>query len=35
MLGIISHFVNYSFKARIVLLDLKRLRGPYSGENIA
>ena len=35
MLGIVGHFVDRSFKARIVLLGLKRLHGPYSGINMA
>lgn len=35
MLGIVGHFIDNSFKARTVLLGLKRLFGPHSGKNIA
>ena len=35
MLGIISYFIDYNFKARTVLLGLKRLIGSHSGENMA
>jgi hypothetical protein len=35
MLGIVGHFIDVEFKARTVLLGMKRLLGPHSGENIA
>jgi hypothetical protein len=35
MLGIIGHFIDHNFKARIILLGLKRLIGSHSGENMA
>jgi hypothetical protein len=35
MLGIIGHFIDSEFKARTVLFGMKRLLGPYSGENMS
>ena len=35
MLGIVCYFIDRNFKARTVILGLKRLIGPHSGENIA
>jgi hypothetical protein len=35
MLGIVGHFIDCNFKARTVLLGLKRLLDPHSGENMA
>ena len=35
MLGLVCHFINQAFKACTILLSLKALHGPYSGENIA
>ena len=35
MLGIIYYFINQAFKACTILLSLKALHGPYSGENMA
>ena len=35
MLGVGCHFIDVDFKARTILLGLKRLFGPHSGENIA
>jgi hypothetical protein len=35
MLGIIGHFIDRNFKARTIMLGLKHLIGPHSGENIS
>ena len=35
MLGIVYYFIDRNFKACIVILGLKRLIGPHSGENMA
>ena len=35
MLGVICHFIDKNFKARTILLGMKRLFGPKSGENQA
>jgi hypothetical protein len=35
MLGIVCHFIDRNFKARTVMLGLKRLVGPHSGENMS
>jgi hypothetical protein len=35
MLGIVCHFIDRDFKARTVLLGMKRLLGPHSGANMA
>ena len=35
MLGIVGHFIDCNFKARTVLLGLKRLLGSHSGANMA
>lgn len=35
MLGIVCHFIDRQFKARTVMLGLKRLIGPHSGENMS
>ena len=35
MLGIICHFVDKSFKARLIILGMRRLFGPHSGQNMA
>jgi len=35
MLGITYHFVDKSFKARSIILRIKRLFGPHSGQNMA
>ena len=35
ILGIVYHFIDRHFKARTVILSIKRLISPYSKENIA
>jgi hypothetical protein len=35
MLGIVCHFVDTQFKVRTILLGMKRLFGPHSGDNMA
>jgi hypothetical protein len=35
MLGVVCHFIDKNFKARTILLGMKRLFGPKSGENQA
>ena len=35
MLGIVCHFIDRQFKARTVMLGLKRLIGLYSRENMS
>ena len=35
MLGVVCHFIDRSWRARTVLLALKPLHGPHSGENMA
>jgi hypothetical protein len=35
MLGIVGYFIDCNFKVYTVLLGLKRLLSPHSGENIA
>lgn len=35
MVGIVCHFIDNQFKARTVLLGLKRVFGPHAGENMA
>ena len=35
MLGLCCHFIDCSWQARTVILGMKRLIGPHSGENMA
>ena len=33
--GVVGHFMSSQYKVETVLLGLRRLRGPHSGEKIA
>ena len=35
MLGLCCHFIDRSWQARTVILGMKRLIGPHSGENMS